>query len=140
MRIRPAVRRLVRAPAAETAALAGSLPRASVSGRAGIRYRLFEQDLDLGLFLDGRAWTRLRGRSFHGPTGLFPLTDPSAPGWGPAADLDATVEAGIRDEATLFFSYENLLGGVTFPGALVVAGHPVPARTIRFGVYWPLLD
>lgn len=140
LRLRPAYRSLLAAPADHRGALASSLPALSLLGRVGGRALLFQEDLDLGVYLEGTGWTKLRGRAVHGPTALFPLAPEESVSWGPAGRLDVEIEAGIRDEATLFFTYENVLGGVGFPGVLLVPGHPIPHRTIRFGVYWPLLD
>jgi hypothetical protein len=51
--------------------------------------------------------------------------------------LDIRFEAGIR-EAKLFFSLDNILAQLVYPGALIVPVYPLPDQAFRFGVFWPI--
>ena len=118
--------------------IAGTLPAAFARGRLGARMLLFRGDLDLDLYLQGRAWTTMRSRDLQPQTGLLVVPLASARTFGPSGLLDVVAEAGVRG-ATLFFAYENALSGTALmPGTLLVPDYPYPAQRFRFGVYWPI--
>lgn len=136
------------ADAAETnARVAETLPRAYGHGRLGARFVAFAGDLNADLYLEGRAWTAMRSRQFHPPTGRLAVPPAGAPVLegapltvGPSGTLDVTLEAGIRD-ATLFFGFDNVLSGTQLqPGAFVVPVYPLPERRFRLGVFWPIQE
>ncbi|WP_397546390.1 putative porin [Rhodothermus marinus] len=118
---------------------AGALPAWMVQVRLGARMLLF-QELDTDVYLLGRYWTSFRSRQLHAPTGLLALPEPDARRFGPSGTLDLYVEAGLRT-AKLFLVWENLTSGTALqPGVLLVPVYPLPARRLRFGVYWPIWD
>ncbi|MEM6326456.1 MAG: hypothetical protein AAF791_05000 [Bacteroidota bacterium] len=90
--------------------------------------------LDLGATV--RAWTAHRGGRVHPATGLVALARTDAPRLPARAglDVDATVRFGTR--ARVFVTWENLLSGLVYDGARTVQGEPLPARHLRFGVFW----
>src|SRR5688572_20452723 len=109
-------------------------------GRIGARFTLFQRDLDLDVYLQGRYWTEMRSRLFHPPTGLLVVPSLSHPVFGSSGTLDVVAEIGIRT-ATLFMAYENVLSGtVIMRGNLIVPVYPLPERRFRFGVYWPIFN
>lgn len=116
-----------------------SLPAFAVDATVGARYHLFQGDLDALVYLRGTAWTAMRSRAFDPATELFPLPPPDAARWRPSGSLDLQVEAGIR-QSTVFFAYENILGGVLHPGTIIVPTYPIPAQFMRFGIFWPLFN
>ena len=118
-----------------------ALPEAFGEGRIGARFELFDEDLDIDLYLRGRAWTAVRSRAFHGPTALFAV--PVADGFRiqPDGTIDAIFESVIRDTATLTLGFDNVLSGTQVqPGAMVVPIFPLPEQQFRIGVHWPLWD
>lgn len=139
--VQPAVVRLLNAGASPIHdRLAESLPAAYVRGRLGLRYLLFRGDLDLDLSLRGHAWTSLRSRTLQPQTGLLVLPPAGSRTFGPSGTLDVLALAGVRT-ATFFLAYENILSGTALmPGTLLVPDYPLPARRMRFGVYWPITD
>jgi hypothetical protein len=120
--------------------VADALPEGFVQGRLGIRALLFQRDLHLNAYLQGRAWTSMRGRRLHPATGLLYVPAADARPVEASGTLDVRVEAGVRT-ATLFFGMVNLLSGTALlPGNLIVPDYPLPAQRIHFGVYWPILN
>ena len=121
----------------------GALPRFFAQGRLGARYALFTGDLEVDLSIRGRAWTQMRSRPLHAPTGLLVLPVGDTLYLGdemlPASSaLDVIVEATVRT-ADLFVAYENALSGTELlPGNQIVPSYPLPAGRLRFGVYWPI--
>src|SRR5690606_37192624 len=106
----------------------------------GARYLLFTGDLDLDVSLQGRYWTRFQGRTLHAPTGLLVLPEASARPVDTSGTLDLVVQGGVRT-ATLFLAFENMLSGTELlVGNLIVPTYPLPARRLRFGIYWPILN
>lgn len=145
--LRPVTHSLVAASdTPEQVALAASLPEGYVSARLGVRQLLFQGDLDLDAYLQGRAWTRFGSRTLHPQTGLLVLpeaTTVEAPG---SAALDFIAQGDVRT-ATLFIAFENLLSGplvsgapAPFAGNFMVPLYPLPERRFRFGVFWPILN
>lgn len=120
-----------------------TLPEVFAEGRFGARYLLFKGDLDLNVHLDGRAWSRMRSRTLHPATGLLVMPRSDDPWIGPSGTLDVVVEAGVRT-ATIFVGYYNVLasstGGGLYEGTLLVPTYPLPERSLRFGVFWPIQD
>jgi hypothetical protein len=114
-----------------------SLPDAAIDAKFGVRYQLFQDDLDASVYLHGRGWTSMRSRTYDPSTALFPLPAVDARRWGPFGTVDLQVEGRIRN-STVFFAYQNILDGLVHPGSLVVPTYPLPARFLRFGVFWPL--
>ncbi len=118
--------------------LASNLPQIFVNGRLGARFLLFQGDLDLDVYVQGRFWTEMTSRTLHPPTGLLILPEPEGRIFGPSGTLDLFVEAQVRT-ATLFLVYENVLSGSALqPGTLIVPVYPLPERRFRFGVFWPI--
>ncbi len=118
---------------------AGTLPGWLMQVRLGARLLLF-QELDTDLYLLGRAWAPFLSRQLHAPTGLLALPEPDARRFGLSGTLDFYVEAGLRT-AKLFLVWENITSGTVLqPGTLLVPVYPLPARRLRFGVYWPIWD
>ncbi|SHK35329.1 putative porin [Rhodothermus profundi] len=118
---------------------AAALPALLLHVRLGGRLLLF-QELDTDLYLLGRYWTSFRSRLLHAATGLLALPERGARRFGPAGTLDLYVEAGLRT-AKLFLVWENIISGTVLqPGVLLVPIYPLPARRLRFGVYWPIWD
>jgi len=121
-------------------AVASTVPRAYGRSRLGARYAFFTADLDVDAYVEGRFWSPMQSRTLHGPTGRLVVPRPDSRQLGPAGVLDVHAEAQIRT-ATLFFSYENALGGTQVqPGVLTVPYYPLPAQRFRFGVYWPIFN
>jgi hypothetical protein len=120
-----------------TAALDESIPSFHGSLRFGIRYLLFQGDLDLDVYVTGRYWSRFRSLSYDPITGALALTAPDSPEVGNSGTLDVRMEAGIRT-ATAFVGMENVLARSTYPGAMLVPYYPLPARVFRFGIFWPI--
>jgi hypothetical protein len=118
--------------------LASTVPDVSTAGYLGIRYVLFEGDLDLDLSIRGRYWSRFAGRALHVPTGLLVLRPPGSQQFGESGTVDVYFEGVIRT-ATVFASLENVLSGYTQPGALLVPVYPLSERQFRFGVFWRIL-
>lgn len=120
--------------------LAGSHPEVYVQGRLGFRYLLFQDDLDLHMYLKGRVWSEMNGRTFHPQTGLLAVPQAGARQFGTNGTVDIQVEAGIRT-ATVFVAYENFTAGTTFHvGNLHIPDYPLPRRRFRLGVFWPIFD
>ncbi|NND71238.1 MAG: hypothetical protein HKN43_06645 [Rhodothermales bacterium] len=108
---------------------------------AGLKYVLFEGDLDGNFYLRSRMWPDFTGYALHRQTGLAVLpTVGSTEIVSKSATLDVIVEAGVRG-ATIFLSYENVLSGTNLViGNQLVAGYPLAQRRLRFGVFWPILN
>lgn len=122
------------------ARVASSIPELFGRGRIGARFTLFQRDLDLDVYVQGRYWTEMRSRLFHPATGLLVVPSLTHPVFGSSGSLDAVAEIGIRT-ATLFLAYENMLSGTVFMrGNLIVPVYPLPERRFRFGVYWPIFN
>lgn len=110
------------------------------STRLGARMLLFQGDLDADLYLRGLAWTGMRGRLLHAPTGLLTVPDAGARWFNPSGVLDVMLEAQVRT-ATIFVGFENVLSGTKITlGNLIVPDYPLPERRFRLGVYWPIED
>lgn len=121
-------------------ALSGSMPELFVQGRMGLRYLLFQGDLDMDLYGQGRLWSTFRSRTLHPQTGLLVLRGDDARDVDGSAALDVVLEAGVRT-AKIFVAFENLLSGTTLvPGNMLVPTYPLPQRRFRFGVFWPIQD
>lgn len=116
-----------------------SVPPLSGQAQVGARLDLFRHDLLADVFVRARGWTRFGGRVLHAPTGLFVL--PETGGDVPAAavvDVGATARVRV---ATLWLVYENALSNTPLlDGVALVPGHPLDARRLRFGVFWPIAD
>lgn len=120
--------------------IAASLPDLWLRAHVGARYLLFTGDLDLDVSLQGRYWTRFQSRTLHAPTGLLVLPEASARPVDTSGTLDLVVQGGVRT-ATLFLAFENMLSGTELlVGNLIVPTYPLPARRLRFGIYWPILN
>jgi hypothetical protein len=117
--------------------LANSRPLLFGHARLGARYALFERDLDLDVYLRGRFWTAMRSRGLHPATALLTLLPDEARRFGPSGTLDLHVRGNVRG-ATIFVSYQNALSGTALPGTLLVPVYPLPARRLRFGIFWPI--
>ena len=122
------------------------LPSFFVRGRLGVRGTLFQEDLRLDISVRGRYWTAMRGRTLHAPTGTFALPGetenlfPDGQRLPASSILDLVVQVDIRT-ARLFFAYENILSGTQLlVGNQIVPLYPLPARQIRFGVFWPIVN
>lgn len=125
---------------AERRALSGSMPELFVQGRMGLRYLLFQGDLDMDLYGQGRLWSSFRSRTLHPQTGLLALRRDDVRDVDGSAALDVVLEAGVRT-AKIFVAFENLLSGTTLViGNMLVPTYPLPQRRFRFGVYWPIQD
>lgn len=121
-------------------ALSGSMPELFVQGRMGLRYLLFQGDLDMDLYGQGRLWSTFRSRTLHAQTGLLVLRGDGVRDVDGSAALDIVLEAGVRT-AKIFIAFENLLSGTTLVlGNMLVPTYPLPQRRFRFGVYWPIQD
>lgn len=126
--------------ASDVAGWAQTHPALSGSLSAGWRKALFQNDLRLETRLELRGWTRHGGYALHGATGMPALPHDEQPRANASGTLDLHVTGHIRT-ATLFLAAHNLLSNTAFmAGQQLVAGYPLPAQTIRFGVYWPILD
>lgn len=116
------------------------LPNWTVNTTAGVRYRMFAGDLILDVSLVGRAWSRMRSRVLHSPTGLLVLPSSARPDVSPSGTLDVMAKGQVRT-ATLFAAFENVLSGTAItPGIEIVPGYPLPAQRFRFGVFWPIIN
>ncbi len=117
-----------------------SMPEQWASARIGWRALLFQNDLDLDVYLRGRIWSSMNGLRLHTPTGLLVLpVDESEPVEGNWL-VDLGAEGDVRG-ATFFFAYENMFSGTTWLfGNLIVPDYPLPQQRIRFGVYWPIAN
>jgi hypothetical protein len=119
---------------------AAALPELFGQARLGARFLLFQNDLDLNVYLRARYWGRMRSRTLHPQTGLLVLPEADARTFNASGTLDLYVEGGVRS-ATLFLAYENILSGTgLLVGNLIVPGYPLPERRLRFGVFWPILN
>ena len=120
--------------------LTGSLPELFLQGRAGLRYLIFQGDLDLDLYANMRAWSSFQSRTLHPQTGLLALRTVDSRPVDESIALDVVLEAGIRT-AKLFLSFENVLSHPSLlVGNLLVPDYPLPAQRFRFGVFWPIQD
>ena len=118
--------------------LSQSLPEVLIQGRSGLRYRIFQGDLDFDLYTRGRLWSSFLGRTLHPQTGLLVLRDITSRPIDSSATIDVVLEAKVRT-ATFFIGFENLLSGTTvIIGNMLVPDYPLPQRRFRFGVYWPI--
>lgn len=115
-----------------------AMPDAWVEGRLGLRRLMFEGDLDLDLYVRGRAWAEMRGRRLHTPTGLLMLAPNGSSTVGSSGLTDIVAEAGVRG-AVIIVAWENALSGTSLQvGNLLIPDYPLPAQQLRFGVYWPI--
>ena len=118
----------------------GALPDWTARATLGVKYRLFTGDLILDVSLAGLAWSRMRGRVLHSPTGLLILASSARSAMEPSGTLNVVAKGQVR-AATLFAAFENVLSGTTItPGVELVPGYPLPARRFRFGVFWPIVN
>jgi len=117
-----------------------SVPGQWATAQVGVKALLFQKDLDLDLYVRGRAWADMNGLRLHTPSGLLVLpTDTSSP-VGQNGAMDIGAEGDVRG-ATFFFAYENIFSGTTVQiGNLLVPDYPLPRQRIRFGVYWPIAN
>jgi len=114
------------------------LPKWTLSGHFGIRTVLFKEDLRLDISLRGRWWSAMTSRTLHAPTGLLALPSYFRQPIQESYILDVAVKGKIRT-ATVYVFYENLTSGTgLMAGNELVADYPLPARQLRFGVYWPI--
>ncbi len=121
-----------------------ALPRAWGTVRLGLRAEdVGDGVLDLDLAAVGTGWTAFRSRWTEPTTGLLALPDPSSH-FGIALPAQATLgleaTATFSAQASLFLRYENALGERVTSGALVTQGEPLPPHTLRFGVFWAMLN
>jgi len=117
-----------------------SMPKRWASARLGWKALLFQGDLDLDLFVRGRAWESMHGLRLHTPTGLLVLPKDASTLVSESAVVDIGAEGDVRG-ATFFFAYENMFSGTTLLiGNLLVPDYPLPRQRIRFGVYWPIAN
>ncbi len=113
-------------------------PRLHATARIGTRLVLFRRDLLLDLHADLRGWSAHAGRTLHAPTGLYALPYPGAVRVPASATVDLWLRARVRT-ATLFYGAENVLSQTqVLLGTLTVPDQPLPARRVRFGVFWPI--
>lgn len=113
-------------------------PPLHATARIGTRLILFRRDLLLDLYTDLRGWTAHAGRTLHAPTGLYALPYPSARRVPASGTVDLWIRARVRT-ATLFYGAENVLSRTeVMLGNLAVPDQPLPARRVRFGVFWPI--
>jgi hypothetical protein len=120
--------------------IARATPDWTLFGRVGFRALLFMEDLDLDVYLQGRSWSAMTGRTLHPATGLLVIPRRDAMMFNPSGTLDLYIEGGVR-EAMLFIAWENLLSGTVLQrGNLIAPIYPLPERRFRFGVHWPIRD
>lgn len=118
---------------------ADAMPDVWANGRLGVRaVGLFDNNLDLELAAQGRAWTTFRGRTFIPAAALFALPASASPDVPASGVLDIVVEARLQRRATLFLLYENVLATRTYDGVFIVPVYPLPAHRVRFGLFWTL--
>ena len=116
----------------------GAQPSLHSTARLGTRLVLFRRDLLLDLHADLSGWTAHAGRTLHAPTGLYALPYPGAVRVPASGVVDLWLRARVRT-ATLFYGAENVLSGTQLLiGNLTVPDQPLPARRVRFGVFWPI--
>ena len=114
------------------------LPKWASFGQLGFRAVLFTGDLHLNVSVYGRSWSAMNGRTLHAPTGLLVLPSKQRNSIPASYSLDLILEGGIRT-ATVYVLYENITSGTKLlAGNELVADYPLPARQLRFGVYWPI--
>ena len=119
---------------------AESLPERFATGRLGARMLLFQGDLDLDLYVQGRYWSDMRSRVLQPQTGLLLVPEADARSFDPSGALDVYFVGRVRG-ATVFLAYENVLSGTQVQvGNLIVPDYPLPRRRFRFGVFWPILN
>ncbi len=121
-----------------------ALPRAWGRARVGVRAEdVGDGVLDLDLAVVAEGWTSFRSRRVEPVTGALVLPDPASalgieiPGRA-ILGLEATATFSAR--ASLFLRYDNSLAGRVYNGALVTQGEPLSPPTLRFGVFWALLN
>ncbi len=120
--------------------LSATLPGLYLQGRLGMRYVIFQGDLDLDLYAKARLWSAFDSRTLHAETGVLVLRPVGSRPVDASVAMDVVIEAGIRT-ATLFLAFENVLSNpALIPGNLFVPDYPLPAQRFRFGVYWPIQD
>ena len=121
-----------------------ALPRAWGRARVGVRAEGVGDgvlDLDLAAVVEG--WTAFRSRRVEPVTGALVLPDPAS---RLGIEIPARAVLGVEATATfsarasLFLRYDNALAGRVYSGALVTQGEPLPPPTLRFGVFWALLN
>ncbi|MGB3544718.1 hypothetical protein, partial [Rubrivirga sp.] len=121
-----------------------ALPRAWGRARIGVRAEgVGDGVLDLDLAVVAEGWTAFWSRRVEPVTGALVLPDPTSrlgieiPGRA-VLGLEATATFSAR--ASLFLRYDNALAGRVYSGALVTQGEPLSPPTVRFGVFWALLN
>ena len=120
---------------------ADALPTVYGTARLGTRATQVGGVLDLDLAATLRGWTAFRSRIVEPATGLLALPEPGTPlGYVVPArgTLDLAATATFSARASVYLGLDNALGQAV--GSLVVPGEPVPGPTLRFGVFWALLD
>ena len=116
------------------------LPKWASFGQIGFQAILFTGDLHLNASIRARFWSTMSGRTLHAPTGLLALPSEQRNSIPASHSLDLILEGGIRT-ATVYVLYENITSGTgLMAGNERVADYPLPARQLRFGVYWPIKD
>ena len=77
---------------------------------------------------------------FDAPDEAFAAKPVPVPTFGPDGVMDVNLDIDLYG-ATLFFTFENVLGGTEVDlGTFVVPTHPLPDQQFRFGVFWPIFD
>lgn len=106
--------------------------------RYGLRFLGFEQDLIAKTYLQVRYYTAHEGLGWSNRLDLWGVVPEDYPTVPAAILVDVAAEAQVR-AATLHLAAENLLAGFSFfPGTYRVPTFPLPARALRFSVFWPL--
>ncbi|MEM8599184.1 MAG: hypothetical protein AAGF99_04620 [Bacteroidota bacterium] len=117
----------------------GALPDAWGQAQIGFRaLGVFNGVLDLDLALRGRAWTGFASRTFHPPSGLFPLPDTATPAVPAGGTLGLVLLTRLQKRASLYLVYENALAERAYAGTYVVPVYPIAPHHLRFGVFWTL--
>lgn len=107
---------------------------------AGWRNTFFQQDLRLETRAELRGWTKHAGYALHGATGMPALPNETAAQAIASGTVDLHLTGHVRT-ATLFLAVHNVFSNTALiPGQQLIQGYPLPVRTMRFGVYWPILD
>lgn len=124
----------------EHAQISDSMPELFFRGRMGLRYVIFQGDLDFDLYAQGRLWSVFQSRTLHPETGLLVIRPLGARPVDAAAAVDVVLEARVRT-AKIFLSLDNVLSGTSLIiGNMLVPNYPLPERRFRFGVHWPIWD
>ncbi|MEL6702778.1 MAG: hypothetical protein AAFP15_00630 [Bacteroidota bacterium] len=116
-----------------------ALPDAWGHAQAGFRaLDVFDGVLDLDIALRGRVWTSFASRTYHPPSGLFPIPSAATIDAPTSGTLGLVLLTRLQKRASVYLVYENALAERAYAGTFVVPTYPFAPHHLRFGVFWTL--